>query len=59
MANFRLLVQDLARFAPQAAINRGAYYLREGAGEAFVYPSKNAIFEEIVWLLWRMGIRAG
>jgi len=52
--DFRLLVQDLARFAPQAAINRGAYYLRENADEIFSYPSKNAFAEEITWLLWRL-----
>ncbi len=51
--NFRLLVQDLAQFAPQAVINRGAYYLRENSGEPFAYPTKNSFFEEIIWLLWR------
>lgn len=53
-ANFTLLVQDLVRQAPHAAINRGAYYLRENAQPLFSYPSKNAFFEEITWLLWRL-----
>jgi len=52
--NFALLVRDLIRFAPQAALNRGALHLRENSWELFTYPSKNAFFEEIIWLLWRM-----
>jgi hypothetical protein len=52
--NFKLLVQDLCRFAPETAINRGAYYLREDHAAAFKYPSKNAFYEEMVWLLWRL-----
>ncbi len=51
--NFTLLVQDLTKYAPAAAINRGAYYLRENASEIVSYPSKNAFVEEITWLLWR------
>ena len=52
--NFALLVRDLAQFAPQAALNRGAVSLRDNTAEAFSYPSKNAFVEEIVWMLWRM-----
>ena len=52
--NFTMLVQDLVKFAPHAAINQGAYYLRENAPDPFSYPSKNAFFEEITWLLWRV-----
>ena len=52
--DFALLVQDLIKFAPQAAINRGAYYLREDAAQPFVYPSRNAFYEEITWLLWKI-----
>lgn len=52
--NFQNLVRALIRSAPHAAINRGAYYLRETPPTVFSYPSKNAFFEEIVWLLWRM-----
>jgi hypothetical protein len=53
-ANFTLLVQDILKSAPQAAINRGAYYLRENSDKVFAYPSKNAFYEEIIWLLWQM-----
>ena len=52
-ANLTLLVQDLCRFAPQAAVNRGAYLLRENTGELFAYPSKHAFHEEITWILWQ------
>jgi hypothetical protein len=53
-ANFALLVRDLATHAPHAQLNRGAHQLREGVAEVFSYPSKNAFFEEITWLLWRL-----
>ena len=53
-ANFALLARDLILFAPQAALNRGALDLRESTGQLLIYPSKNAFFEEIIWLLWRM-----
>jgi hypothetical protein len=52
--NFRALVSDLIRFSPGAAINRGAYYIRENAEHLFAYPTKNAFFEEITWLLWQI-----
>jgi len=52
--NFQLLVRDLASFTPHAILNRGAYYIRKNVSEIFTYPSKNAFFEEIIWLLWRM-----
>jgi len=53
--NFALLVRDLMSYAPHASLNRGAYALRE-TGEVFAYPSKNAFFEEIVWLLWWLAL---
>lgn len=52
--NFTMLVQDICRAAPQAAVNRGAYYLRENSDKVFAYPSKNAFYEEIIWLMWQM-----
>src|ERR1700722_2300625 len=52
--NFQLLMQDIFKSAPQAAVNRGAYYLREGNTTAFVYPSKNAFYDEMTWLLWQL-----
>ena len=51
--NFALLVQDLTAFAPNAMLNRGAFFLKQNEN-LFSYPSKNAFFEEITWLLWRM-----
>ena len=51
--NFALLVQDLATHAPHAMLNRGAFFLKQNE-HLFPYPSKNAFFEEITWLLWRM-----
>ena len=52
--NFPLLVQDILRFAPQVAVNSGAFNLRERAPRLFDYPTKGAFLEEITWLLWRM-----
>jgi hypothetical protein len=52
--NFTLLVQDLMKFAPQAAVNQGAHLFRENAEKPFSYPSKNAFYEEITWLLWKL-----
>jgi len=52
--NFKLLVQDMCRFAPGVTINRGTYYLRENNPDALVYPSKKAFNEEMIWLLWQL-----
>ena len=51
--NFALLVQDIAAHASGAVLNRGAFFLKQNES-LFPYPSKNAFFEEITWLLWRM-----
>jgi hypothetical protein len=51
--NFALLVQDLTALAPHAMLNRGTYFLKQNEN-LFPYPTKNAFFEEITWLLWRM-----
>ena len=51
--NFALLVRDMMKFAPHAAVNRGAYLLRENS-TGFEYPSKHAFHEEITWMLWQM-----
>lgn len=50
--NFGLFVQELLKSAPGAVLNRGAYYLRQSAAP-FAYPTKNAFYEEITWLLWK------
>ncbi len=52
--NFALLVRDVMQFAPQAIVNRGAYFLRENSPRVFEYPSKHAFHEEITWMLWQM-----
>jgi len=52
--NFASLVQDVMKFAPQAIVNRGAYFLRENSTTVFEYPSKHAFYEEITWMLWQM-----
>ena len=49
-----LLLQILAEHAPQAVMNRGAAALRDGQPENAAYASKAALFDESVWLLWRM-----
>lgn len=54
--NFQLLLEDLFRSVPGALRNRGAHYLEQKnpeQSEVFLYPSKNAFYEEIIWLLWR------
>jgi len=52
--NFKLVVQDLTTNAPEAAVNRGAYYLRENSAVPFNYPTKKAFYDEMTWLLWKM-----
>ena len=51
--NLAFLVRDLAQFAPDAGLNRGAFLLVQQGGELFRYPSKAAYFEEMTWMLWR------
>ena len=52
--NFALLAQDVMKFAPQAIVNRGAYFLRENSTTVFEYPSRHAFYEETTWMLWQM-----
>lgn len=52
--NFVFLVQELARHAPHAGLNRGAYLACQRPPELFPYPSKAAFHEEITWMLWRI-----
>jgi hypothetical protein len=49
-----LLIQKLAEHAPHAVMNRGAAALRDGHPENTAYASKGALFDESIWLLWRM-----
>jgi hypothetical protein len=48
-----LLVQMLAQHAPRAALNRGAAALLNNDFGNAAYPSKAALFDESIWLLWR------
>jgi hypothetical protein len=49
-----LLIQMLTERAPHAVMNRGAAALRDGQPENAAYASKAALFDESIWLLWRM-----
>lgn len=49
-----LLVQMMTQLAPQALVNRGAAALRDNTPGEAAYASKSALFDESVWLLWRM-----
>ena len=50
--NLTLFVQELARYAPAAVLNHGAFFMREDGDPAFSYPSQSAFYREITWLLW-------
>jgi hypothetical protein len=50
--NFNLVVQDLVRHAPHAALNRGANSAAENPDLPFFYPNKIAFYHELIWLLW-------
>lgn len=55
-ANFKLLLQELAQSAPDAGLNRGAFLACQTDTEPwFSYPSKAAFYQEITWMLWRIG----
>lgn len=57
--NLGLFLRDLLSAVPHAALNRGAFALRENQLETGPrYPTRNAFAEETQWLLWRLG-RAG
>jgi hypothetical protein len=51
--NFRLLLDDIGRAAPEARCNRGAWLLRQNPATLLDYPSSNAFSEEIIWMLWQ------
>jgi hypothetical protein len=53
-ANFKLLVQDMVKGAPQATVNRGVHYLCENSAKPLHYPTKKAFYDEMIWLLWKM-----
>jgi hypothetical protein len=51
--NFHRLIAALAQASPKAMLNRGAWFLRQSPPTWFDYPSKNAFFEEVIWMLHR------
>lgn len=53
MQNLSLLVRELSRSAPRMLLNRGAYALRGDPPRNVAYPSKNAFYEELTWILWQ------
>ncbi len=52
--NFCQLVRELAKHAPQAALNRGARAMVAGPGASVSYAGRNILNEEMIWQLWRM-----
>ena len=56
-ANLGLLVRQLSAAAPSLLLNRGAYLLRADPPTSHTYPSRNAFYEEIVWMLWQAAKR--
>jgi hypothetical protein len=52
-----LFVRELSGYAPQALMNRGAFFLREDPPVLFSYPTRNAFHEELIWMLWQSGRR--
>jgi hypothetical protein len=51
---FAWLVRELCERAPGALPNRGAFECRAGGRCTAAYPSKVALADESVWLLWRL-----
>jgi hypothetical protein len=49
-----MVMQDLAKIAPQTVFNRGAFCFREQVPHTWNYPSKNAFANESSWLLWQL-----
>ena len=46
------LIQRLAQHAPHALLNQGALAGRDQASTRRLYPSKAALLDEEIWLLW-------
>jgi hypothetical protein len=53
--NYLFLVQELEEHAPHASLNQGAFKACQKPPEAFIYPSRQAYQEELVWMLWQIG----
>lgn len=54
IGNFSLFLRDLVRFSSHAYVNRGAEVMQAEPAKSFNYPSKNAFYEEIIWMLWQL-----
>ena len=54
-ANFPLLVKELMARSPAAWANLGAKAIANDASKTYLYPSRHAFEEEMIWLLWRQG----
>jgi hypothetical protein len=50
--NLTLFVRELAKFAPAAVFNHGAFFMRENGDPSFAYASQTAFYREITWILW-------
>jgi hypothetical protein len=53
--NFCLLVRELAKHAPHAALNQGAQRIVTEPWEFAYYESRKAFQDETTWRLWRRG----
>ncbi len=49
---FVWLVREICRHAPQAVYNAGAAELLRGRESVPVYPNRQSLIDEIIWLLW-------
>ena len=52
--NFLFLVQDLSEEAPNAGLNQGGVKACQRPPQLFLYPTKSAYNEEMIWMLWRI-----
>lgn len=51
---FVWLVRELTLRTPRALLNRGAQDVRDGIQLVRGYPSRQALLDEMVWLLWNL-----
>lgn len=52
LANLTSFVRELARSAPAAILNYGAYNFWQNHDPSFIYSNKTSFYREISWLLW-------
>jgi len=51
--NLAQLVNAIGTRAPRLLMNRGSFLLRQEPPTCFLYPTRNAFYEEITWMLWQ------